>query len=151
MIEKKTNSIAVFHVPDGITIDSISERQIGTEHGTFTLRVPNLTSELITQIAERLKSNRKAYLNRLTTDEIIGKIDLAVCRWLDPGYPLRQTAEMLLPVLTGYDPEVIRLQLKRYMRNFRRKELLRFVDEELDSAAMLDGFRPRKSGGFSRA
>jgi hypothetical protein len=151
MNEKKTNSIAVFHVPDGITIDSTSERQISTEHGAFTLKVPNLTCDLITQIAERLKSNRKAYLNRLTTDEIIGKIDLAVHRWLDPGYPLRQTAEMLLPAITGYDPEIIRLQLKRYMRNFRRKELLRFVDEEFDSAAMLDGFRPRKSGGLSRA
>jgi hypothetical protein len=137
MIEKKTNSIDVFHVPDGITIDSISERQIDTEHGAFTLKVPNLTCDLITQIAEHLKNNRKAYLNRLTTDEIIGKIDLAVHRWFDPGYTLRQTAEMLLPAITGYDPEVIRLQLKRYMRNFRRKELLRFLDEELDHAGWI--------------
>jgi hypothetical protein len=34
---------------------------------------------------------------------------------------------------------------------FRKKELLRFLDEEFDNPVMLDEFRPRKSGGMSRA
>jgi hypothetical protein len=151
MMWDEIEAVAVYHVPKGISIESFSERRIETKMGTCALQVPILTGGLITQITEQLKKNRQAYLSRLKTDEIVGKIDHAVRKWSDPSYPLRQTAEMLLPAITGYDSEVIRLQLKRYMRNFRRKELLRFLDEELDSAAMLDEYRPRKSGGLSRA
>ena len=43
------------------------------------------------------------------------------------------------------------LNLNRYIRTFRKQELLRFLDEEFDQPATLDEFRPRKSGGFTRA
>ena len=43
-----------------------------------------------------------------------------------------------------------RIELKRYMRMFRRRELLRFLDDELPSPRMLDEYRPNKSGGYTR-
>lgn len=43
-----------------------------------------------------------------------------------------------------------RIELKRYMRMFRRRELLRFLDDELSSPRMLDEYRPNKSGGYTR-
>jgi hypothetical protein len=44
---------------------------------------------------------------------------------LVPEYPLRKLAEALIPKITGYDAEMVRLELKRYIRTFRKKELLR--------------------------
>lgn len=45
---------------------------------------------------------------------------------------------------------MVRIELKRYMRMFRRRELLRFVDDELNCPQMLDEYRPNRSGGYTR-
>lgn len=36
------------------------------------------------------------------------------------------------------------------MRQFRRRELLRFLDSEIGQPSMLDEFRPNKAGGYSK-
>jgi hypothetical protein len=146
-----TKRIAVYHLPRGLSVPVLQECVIDAGDSDCVFEYPELSGGFIKDVAERLKQNREAYLSTLTTTEIVDKIDSAVRKWLDPSYPFRITAELLLPVITGYDPEVVRLHLKRYMRTFRRKELFRFLDEELDPAAMLDEFRPRKSGGMSKA
>ncbi len=58
--------------------------------------------------------------------------------------------ERLIPAVTGYDASMVRIELKRYMRMFRRRELLRFVDDELNCPQMLDEYRPNRSGGYTR-
>lgn len=68
----------------------------------------------------------------------------------DPEYPERRLAERLIPAVTGYDASMVRIELKRYMRMFRRRELLRFVDDELNCPQMLDEYRPNRSGGYTR-
>ncbi|MBL0385164.1 acyl-CoA reductase [Tumebacillus sp. ITR2] len=143
--------IAAFHVPSGISFAEYEEREIQTEQGTVTLQFPVLTPANIHEIAERVRQGRAQGLARWSTEQIVTLIDEAVHLWLNPSYEKRRLAESLLPVLTGYDAEMIRLELKRFLRNFRRKELHRFLAEELDDPAVLDGFRPRKSGGQSRA
>lgn len=133
-------------VPTGISFEAYDERS----YGSYTLLFPQLTRAKLNEICAKLRSNRRTYLSQLKTDDIIEIIDQAVLRWLDPEYPLRSLAEALVPRLTGYDAELVRLELKRFLRGFRKKDLYRFLDEEFDNPGLLDGFRPRKSGGFTR-
>ena len=89
-------------------------------------------------------------LARYSTDGIVDVIARAVELWTDPEYPERRLAERLIPAVTGYDASMVRIELKRYMRMFRRRELLRFVDDELNCPQMLDEYRPNRSGGYTR-
>ncbi|MGF7048654.1 hypothetical protein J2T13_003162 [Paenibacillus sp. DS2015] len=138
-------------VPNGITFQAYIERIIEDPAGRCILQYPCLTAEEMTEIATQVTKNREAYLSQLSTMDIVDTIHRAVQLWRNPDYELRQRAERWLPILTGYDKDMISIQLKRFMRTFRRKELLRFLDEELDPSAVLDEFRPRKSGGMSKA
>ncbi|MDQ0414034.1 acyl-CoA reductase [Mesobacillus stamsii] len=139
--------LQAYWIPKAVDVPIVREQLIGS---AYQLEYPVVTSEKIREITALIQQNRVDYLQRLTTGDIVNKIDQAIQKWLNPGYPLRIQAEALLPIITGYDPEMVRLELKKYMRTFRKKELLRFLDEEFDQAAMLDEFRPRKSGGLSR-
>ena len=141
----------VFCVPDSIEFTQFQSKTVITRDRTYILKFPVITGEELKGIIQQVQSNRDQYLSTLSITDIVEKIDLAVQKWLNPDYPLRKLAESLIPVMTGYDEEMVRLQLKRYIRTFRKKELLRFLDEEFDQPAMLDEFRPRKSGGMSRA
>lgn len=145
-MEFKDTMIPAFYVPAGISFEAYQE----LSYGEFTLQFPVLTKDKLEDICHQVKKNRSEYLNHLTTDEIVGILDQAIQLWLNPDYPLRRLAESVIPLITGYDAEVIRLELKRFLRGFRKKDLYRFLDEEFDNPGMLDGFRPRKSGGFSR-
>ncbi|MED4224470.1 acyl-CoA reductase [Neobacillus cucumis] len=143
--------VKVYRVPNTVVIDQEGEERIQSEDTVFVIKYPILHREDIHRMAKEVQNNRENYLFTLSINEIVEKIDLAVQKWLDPDYPLRQLAEKVIPLMTGYDAEMVRLELKRYIRTFRKKELLRFLDEEFDQPAILDEFRPRKTGGMSRA
>ncbi|GGE40350.1 acyl-CoA reductase [Pullulanibacillus camelliae] len=143
--------IKMYKVPTKIRIDEHTEKIIETTDGNVVLQFPVLTGDKLREIGKEILKAQERYLSTLTVQTIVTVIDQAVQKWLDPEYPFRQLAEKLLPEITGYSKEMIRISLKRYMRTFRKKELLRFLDEEFDQVAMLDEFRPRKSGGLSRA
>ena len=143
--------IQAYMVPKSISLEHFREEVVETNQTTYLLQYPILTAANIKEITNVVQENRDNYLAKLTTNEIINRLDKAVHKWLDPAYPLRKVAETLIPRITGYDAEMVRLELKRYIRSFRKKELLRFLDEEFDQPAMLDEFRPRKSGGMSKA
>ena len=140
--------VKAYWIPKSIDLPEVRAELVDRP---YKLEFPVLTCEKIQEIALVIQQNRANYLAQLTTGEIVGKIDQAVQKWLDPDYPLRQLAETLIPIITRYDKEMVRLELKKYMRTFRKKELLRFLDEEFDQPAMLDEFRPRKTGGLTRA
>ncbi|HLO11025.1 MAG TPA: acyl-CoA reductase [Pseudoneobacillus sp.] len=143
--------VQAYRIPKSVKITNFREEKIQCGDTSVVLKYPIFTTEDIKEIARVVQENRDQYLFALPIHEIVEKIDQAVQKWLDPDYPLRQLAEKLIPTITGYDAEMVRLELKRYMRTFRKKELLRFLEEEFDQPAMLDEFRPRKSGGMSRA
>ena len=143
--------IQAYLIPKSISLEHFREEVVETNQTTYLLQYPILTVATIKEITNVVQENRDNYLAKLTTNEIINRLDRAVHKWLDPAYPLRKVAETLIPRITGYDAEMVRLELKRYIRSFRKKELLRFLDEEFDQPAMLDEFRPRKSGGMSKA
>lgn len=139
-------TIPAFYAPAGISFECYKEHS----YGEYTLQFPVLTRDKLEEMCSHVQRNRAEYLSGLTTDEIVVTLDKTVQLWLNPEYPLRKLAENVLPLITGYDGELIRLELKRFLRGFRKKDLYRFLDEEFDNPGMLDGFRPRKSGGFSR-
>jgi hypothetical protein len=147
VLGKLEGNISAYYVPKGIFIDACEERTFGE----YTLEFPMLTRAQVSDISDYVQMKRAKYLAYLKTDEIIEIIDKTIQLWLNPQYPLRRLAETLVPVITGYDKDIVRLELKRFFRGFRKKELYRFLDEEFDNPGILDNFRPRKSGGFTRA
>nr|WP_255606712.1 acyl-CoA reductase [Pantoea sp. DY-5] len=113
--------------------------------------VPQLDDAQIKALAARIRTNARAYLQQLSVAQIIGIIDAAVARLLDRHHPLRIKAEKLLPIVTGYDAEMVRLGLTGYLKTFRQPQLKRFLAEDFADAQMLDDFQPRPKGGFARA
>jgi hypothetical protein len=113
--------------------------------------VPVLSEAQIVALAQRVRSASQHYLKSLTVAQIVDTIDSAVHRLLDPQDPWRRKADSLLPLVTGYDPEMVRLGLTAYLKTFRKPQLLRFLAEDLGNPQLLDGFVPRSKGGFSRA
>ncbi|MCA1038545.1 acyl-CoA reductase [Bacillus infantis] len=148
---KVAETVDIFHLPASIKPTIVKEKIYKLEGDTLSLRYPEFSGEEMVKVIDAVLEKRSQYLKDLPVASIVSKIDAAVQLWLDPDYHLRKLAEKLLPAVTGYDSEMIRLELKRYMRTFRKKELLRFLEEEFDSPEMLDEFRPRKSGGLSKA
>lgn len=144
-----------FHVPEKCEerIKNLPVKKLVFEnhHEVVELQVPALNPESIAHLTDALKFQQQTYLGILKTNDIIEIINEAVQKWLDPRYELRQFAEHLLPIITGYDPEMVRLFLNRYLREFRKEKLERMIDEDFPNPLILDEFRPRKSGGLYRA
>ncbi len=123
----------------------------GGDDGPLEIAVPVLTALQMQALAERVRVASRERLKTLTVARIIDIIDLAVARLLDRNDPYRQKAEEILPIVTGYDAEMIRLGLTGYLKTFRKPELKKFVTEDFANPAILDDFQPMPKGGFARA
>lgn len=115
------------------------------------VEIPLLTKEQMNKVIETVKSGSAEIIKSLTASEIVNIIDRAIERLLDRSSIYRQKAEKLLPIVTGYDEEMIRLGLTSYLKSFRKHELQRFLVEDLGNPLLLDDFQPRVKGGFSKA
>lgn len=113
--------------------------------------VPVLTSLQMQAIAERVKRASAQHLKTMTVSEIIAVIDRAIARLLDPNDPYRRQADALLPIVSGYDAEMVRLGLTGFFKTFRAPQLHRFVAEDFANPKVLDGFQPAAKGGAVRA
>ena len=60
-------------------------------------------------------------------------------------------AQRLLPAVSGYDAEMVRVALTGYLQAFRAPQLHRFVAEDFANPKVLDEFQPAAKGGFVRA
>ncbi|RZJ10406.1 MAG: acyl-CoA reductase [Haliea sp.] len=113
--------------------------------------VPVLTEAQIVALTQRVRNASRSYLKSLTVAQIVDIIDQAIHRLLDPQDPWRRKADAVLPRVTGYDAEMVRLGLSGYLKIFRKPQLLRFLAEDFGNPQLLDGFVPRARGGLSRA
>lgn len=143
--------IDIFNVPADIQFTDFDEKYYHLDNETYKLRYPVLKTSDIKKIILEIKQNRFEYLLKLPISKIITIIDQAITRWIDPSYPQRQLALKLLPAITGYNDETIKLEVKRFVRLFRKKELFRFVENELPQSTILDDFHPQKSGSMAKA
>lgn len=118
---------------------------------TIEVEAPLLTEQQMQLIAEKVKKASSEVLKKMTISEIILIINATVEVLLDRNSTYRKKAERLLPIVTGYDEEMIRLGLTSFLKKFRKHELQRFVVEDLGNPLLLDDFQPRVKRGFSKA
>jgi hypothetical protein len=137
----------------GLQAGDVAWQTLGFEaHGRkLEVAVPCLTDTQATALMDRVRTASRYYLKSLTVAQIVTTIDKAIARLLDPADPWRQKADTLLPLVTGYDAEMVRLGLTGYLKTFRRPQLQRFLVEDFGNPQLLDDFAPRAKGGFSKA
>ena len=112
---------------------------------------PVLTPEQMRQVAGRVREASRLHLKTMTVSQIVTVIDAAIARLLDPADPYRQQCDRLLPIVSGYDPEMVRLGLTSFFKTFRAPQLQRFVAEDFANPKLLDEFQPRPKGGMAKA
>jgi hypothetical protein len=117
----------------------------------LTVAVPTLTQAQTIALTRRVRTAPMRYLAPMPVTQIISVIDAAIHLFLDRQGPYRKQLESALPIITGYDPEMIRLALTAYLKTFRGPELARFVTEDLPNPLILDRFVPALKGGYVKA
>ncbi len=113
--------------------------------------VPMLSAEQMDVLATRVQQAAARVLRTMTVSDIIDVIDRAIARLLDHDDPYRRQADTLLPIVSGYDAEMVRLGLGAYFKTFRAPQLHRFVAEDFANPKVLDAFQPAPKGGMVRA
>lgn len=137
----------------GLNADAVAWQTLTFENsaGSVEVAVPVLTEQQVAALMQRVRNASRSYLKSLTVAQIVDTIDRAIHRLLDPQDPWRRKADSVLPRVTGYDAEMVRLGLTGYLKTFRKPQLLRFLAEDFGNPQALDGFVPRTKGGFSKA
>ena len=118
---------------------------------TVEVAVPVLSPAQLVALAERVRRAGQATLKTMSVSQIIAVVDRVIARLLDPLDPYRQEADKLLPLITGYDTEMVRLGLTGYLKTFRAPQLQRFVADDFANPKMLDEFQPIPKGGMASA
>ena len=119
--------------------------------GRLDVEVPLLDNPQMQALSAQVRRAAQARLQPMSVDAVIDVIDRAVARLLDAKDPLRREADALLPVVTGFDAEMVRLGLTAYLQTFRAPQLRRFVAQDFANPKVLDGFQPALKGGALRA
>ena len=137
----------------GLAPEALSWKTLSAERGPrgIEVAVPILNAQQVTPIASHVRQNAEQHLRPLPVAQIVEIIDHAVARLLDRKNPYRIRMEQALPVVTGYDSEMVRLGLTRYLKTFRKPELQRFLAEDFPNPAILDGLQPLAKGGCGQA
>ncbi len=137
----------------GLTDDDVAWHRLslGAPHAPLQVDVPQLSLAQLTVLAQRVRQARQAHLATLTVPEIVDVLDRAVARLLDVNDVYRQQLDLLLPQASGFDAEMVRLNLSAYLQTFRSLQLQRFVAEDFANPQLLDAFQPRSTGGWAKA
>ena len=136
------------HLP-GLPADALAWAEL--PFGALTVRVPVLQPAQARTVARHVRAAAARVLRPLAVSQVIAIVDAAVARLLDPADPYRREAERLLPVVSGYDAEMVRLGLNGFLQRFRAPQLHRFVAEDFANPKVLDEFQPAVKGGATRA
>ncbi|PIT73642.1 acyl-CoA reductase [Limnohabitans sp. B9-3] len=124
---------------------------LGTQPAPLQVDVPQLTTAQMKALAQRVQDASRRHLKTMPVSDIIRVLDKATARLLDANDSYRQQLERLLPQATGFDAEMVRLNLNAYLQTFRGLQLQRFVAEDFANPKVLDEFQPRTQGGWTRA
>jgi len=140
------------YVPGIAAHDMSWETLMFEAHGQRAeVRVPRLTPTQLETVAATVRAAAQGVLASMPVMEVVGIIDRVVLRMLDTNHPDRQEIDRLLPIISGFDPEMTRLGINASLKAFRRHQSLRFLVEDFGDPGLLDGFRPRAKGGWTRA
>ncbi|NLC36414.1 MAG: acyl-CoA reductase, partial [Alcaligenaceae bacterium] len=108
------------------------------------------TPAQLATLADSIATAQKRLAN-LPVMDIVDAIDRTIARMLEADTPERREVERLLPIISGFSPEMTRLGINASLKAFRRPQLLRFLVEDFSDPGLLDDFRPRAKGGWTRA
>lgn len=151
--QRKLQRIKAGYLP-GLNDDEVQWQTLdfGSQDGQLLeVSVPVLTAPQMQALACRVRKAAAIHLRPMPVAEIIDAIDRAMARLLDRNDIYRQQAEAWLPVVSGYDADMVRLGLTGFFKTFRAAQLKRFVAEDFPNPAVLDGFQPAAKGGAVRA
>ncbi len=115
------------------------------------VEVPALSKAQLSTVVASVREARQRVLANMRTQDVVVIVDKVIARLLDRRDPYRRKAETLLPAVTGYDAEMVRLGLTQYLMTFRALQLQRFLAEDFTNPLVLDGFQAAPKGGFVRA
>jgi hypothetical protein len=119
--------------------------------GEVEVEMPHLSPEQLEKVMTKVKKASSEHLKTFSVSEILGIIEQAIEQFLNRGSVYRKKAEEILPIVTGYDAEMIRLGLTTFLKTFRKPQLQKFLVEDFGNPLLLDDFQPRVKGGFSKA
>ncbi len=111
-----------------------------------SVRMPPPSPSDLNAVIDTLLENRARHLTHRPVREILGSMDQAIQRWLDPYSPERQGAEARLPETTGLSAAMIRHVLPRIFQEYRAGKMEALCVDELGCLEVLDGFGPSVSG-----
>ncbi len=117
----------------------------------YAFEVPALTPQQLQALCEQLRGPGRQGLRALPVRDIVQAIDRVIQHLLDPAATEHQLLLRWLPLSTGFPAEMIRVNLGATLRTFRALQLQRFLVEDLGNPALLDGFEPRVTGGWTHA
>lgn len=146
------NTLQIGHLPG---IDPTEVRwqdlpeQVGPE--SHRLQVPVLGPEQLQALCMHLRGPGREALRALPVREIIQAIDATIHVLLDHHSHEHQALLDWLPRVTGFSPEMVRVNLNATLRTYRAPQLQRFVSEDFGGPETLDGFTPRVNGGLTHA
>lgn len=115
------------------------------------VKVPILTQDQMLTVTQNVKNACNAQIKTMDVSEIVRVIDQAILRLLDVNNEDRKRIDTLLPIATGMDATMLRLNFSQYLQTFRALQLHRFIAEDFSNPKMLDEFQPRITGGWTKA
>ena len=115
------------------------------------VKVPILTPAQMLTVTQSVKNACNAQIKTMDVSEIVRVIDQAILRLLDVNNEDRKRIDTLLPIATGMDATMLRLNFSQYLQTFRALQLHRFIAEDFSNPKMLDEFQPRITGGWTKA
>jgi hypothetical protein len=137
----------------GVDADSVDRQAklYGREGAKISVLLPVLHERQVAKLVGHVRDQARLKLKSRPIGQIIDAIDLTISRLLDREDPYRRRMDHLLPIITGYDREMVRLGLTSYLKTFRKPQLLRFLSEDFMNPTILDGFQPLPKGGLGCA
>lgn len=123
----------------------IKMRRINFEE--LSVSLPSPDEKQLKMLAQRMKRIE----NELTLSEIVSAISKTIDLLLERSHPLRSRLERVLPQITDYDKEVIRLGLSHSLKTFREHELWRWLTVNFENPQILDSFSASAHGGYTKA
>lgn len=108
-----------------------------------------LAAARLSEVATHVRDVGGPALRTLAVQDIVRAVDTAIHHLLNPQHPARQVLDAALPAITGFDAELLRLNLNAYLKTFRAPQLQRFLAEDFVNPAVLDRFQPGPKGGMT--
>lgn len=149
---RRPEQIAAGHVP------GLAQQALRTHALTFAahgqqvqINVPALSPEQLADVANTVRKAAQETIACMPVMDVLAAIDRTIAHMLDCNNPERPAIERQLSIISGYDPEMVRLGISSCLKTFRRPQLLRFLAEDFADPGVLDDFRPGPSGGWRRA